>query len=187
MPKLSMNHAAASTPSPTSARDSIHIPFVAHVRLVPNRASGKRVEMIRNLEKKALRAETDLINAGFNIATPIAFTPQIGDYEARLTIVGFVQKSRTSDTRTNVAPTTDVNIIHSGTNPDEKTSVLQVNQGGSLSYGQDTTATVDFEVMELRANLALGTDEFSEQDIISIEYNGVKYGTKKQGARSFPR
>mgnify|MGYP003145446779 CR=1 FL=1 len=187
MPKLSMNHAAASSSSPSAARDAIHVPFVAHIRIVPSRTSGKRIEIIRNIEKKALRAEVDLITAGFNIATPLAFTPQIGDYEARLTIVGFVTKYRNADLRTNEAPTTDISVIHSGTDPDEKTSVVQVNKGGSLASGQDTTSVVDAEVKELRMDLAAGTTEFSEQDVIAIEYNGVKYGTKKQGARSFPR
>lgn len=171
--------------APDSAQDEIFVPFVARVRVVPNLGTGKRTTYFRNLEKIALRTEQDLLDAGFNIATPVAFTPQFGDYEAHLTIVGFYEYSRISDGRFNQAPTTDIEVIHSGTDVDEKTSKVSVNRGGSLSEAQDTTSTVNSEVVALRSLLAASTTQFVETDVIHIEYNGVKYGLKKIGGRSF--
>lgn len=186
MPKLSINNAAADSVSPSAARDEVHVPFVARIRLVPNRGTGKRFDLWRNLEKSSLRAETQLKAKLWNIASPIAFTPQFGNFEAHLTIVGFVQKLRTTDDRRVIAPTTDVTEIHSGTDPDEKTSAVSVNKGGSLSKGQDTIITVDDEVRDLVDSLGAATSVFDVEDIIHVEYNGVKYGVKKLGGRSFP-
>ena len=188
MPNLSTTPTQVT---PGAAQNEMHIPFVARVRVVPNLATGKRWSYFRNLEKIALRAENDLVAAGLNIATPIAFTPQFGNFEAHLTIVGFVQKSRisanptTEPDRPNAAPTTNIDLIHSGTDPDEKTALIDGNRGGSLSEGQDPTDRVETEVVELRALLGAATNQFDEQDVIHIEYNGVKYGLKKIGGRSF--
>lgn len=182
MPALSTT---TTQPGAQAAQDAIFIPFAARVRVVPDLSTGKRLTYFRNLEKIALRTEEDLIAAGLNIATPIAFTPQFGDIEAHLTIIGFVQKSRSADGRRNDPPTTNIDLIHSGTDPGEKTALIDGNRGGSLSEGQDPTDTVSAEVLELRTLLAASTTQFDENDIIHIEYNGVKYGLKKQGGRSF--
>ena len=178
-------------PFPTAAQRELFIPFTAHIRVVPDLATGKRWSLYRNLEKIALRVEEDLSNVtGLNIATPVAFTPQFGDYSARLTIVGFYEQSRlengtSRDGRLNTAPTTNIDEIHSGTDPDEKTAVINGNRGGSLAAGQDPTDDVEMEVVELRDLLVASTNQFDENDITHIEYNGVKYGTKKIGGRSF--
>jgi hypothetical protein len=166
-----------------------HVPFVAHIRVVPNLSTGKRWSLYRNLEKVSLRVEDDLLAAGLNIATPIAFTPQLGDFGARLTVVGFVEKSRLAptagDDRKVEAPTTNIDLIHSGTDPDEKTALIDGNRGGSLSEAQDPTAVVEAEVTELRALLDSASTQFQLHDVVHLEYNGVKYGLKKQGGRSF--
>lgn len=186
MPKLSIHHGAADTVSPSAARDAVHVPFVARIRLVPKRGTGKRFDVWRNLEKASLRVETQLLAGNWNIATPIAFTPQFGDFEAHLTIVGFRPKSRNTDDRRVVAPTTDVTEIHSGTDPGEKTATVLVNKGGSLSKGQDPVSVVDSEARELVDALGSATTVFGVEDIMHVEYNGVKYGVKKLGGRSFP-
>ena len=172
-------------PSPGAAQVETFVPFVAHVRIVPDLATGKRWSYHRNLEKISLRVEDDLIAAGFNIATPIAFTPRFGDYGSRLTVVGFVEKSRITDNRKVEAPTTNIDLIHSGTDPDEKTGLINGNRGGSLSEAQDPTSTVEAEVSELRVSLAAATTQFNLNDVVHIEYNGIKYGLKKIGGRSF--
>lgn len=182
MPKYSTS---PSQPAPTAARDSIHIPFVVQSRIIPDLATGKRWSLYRNLEKLALRVETKLKNAGFNIATPVAFTPQFGDRTARLTIVGFVEKSRLTDLRTNESPTTDIRVINSGVDVGEKTTIFKINKGGSLSEAQDPTTTVDNEVLALITAI-VNSGALTADQIISVEYNGVKYGTKKWGGRSFP-
>jgi hypothetical protein len=189
MPNLSTT---STQPSPRAAQNEVFVPFVARVRVVPNLATGKRWSYFRNLEKIALRTENDLTDVtGLNIATPVAFTPQFGDFESHLTIVGFVQKSRVSSNptvdpdRLNTPPTTNIDEIHSGTDPDEKTALIDGNRGGSLAAGQDPVDAVENEVVELRTLLAASTTQFEEHDVIHIEYNGVKYGLKKIGGRSF--
>jgi len=141
------------------------------------------------MEKIALRVEDDLLAANLNVATPIAFTHQFGDYGSRLTIIGFVEKSRLAptagDDRKVEAPTTNIDLIHSGTDPDEKTALIDGNRGGSLSEAQDPTAVVEAETAELRALLAAASTQFDLNDVTHIEYNGVKYGMKKIGGRSF--
>lgn len=176
-------------PAPGAAQVETFIPFVAHIRVIPDLATGKRWSYYRNMEKISLRVEDDLLAAGLNIATPVAFTHQFGDYGSRLTVVGFVEKSRLApsagDDRKVEAPTTNIDLIHSGTDPHEKTAVINGNRGGSLSEGQDPTAVVEAEVVELRALLDAASTQYDINDIVHIEYNGVKYGMKKIGGRSF--
>jgi len=193
MPKLSTS---TTQPTPGAAQDAVHIPYVVHIRIVPDLAHGKRMELFRDLEKKALRVEENLVTAGLNIATPVAFTPQFGDFTARLTIVGFDEKSATDD-GDNEAPTSDIEVIHSqgnGVLVDEPTDVVVVNRGGSLSAGQDPTATVSARVQALITAILGAADAstpgrsialFEAKDIVYVEYNGVKFGMKKQGLRSF--
>jgi hypothetical protein len=185
MPNLSTTPTQVS---PRAAQDAVHIPFVVHVRVVPDSAQGKRLSYFRNLEKIALRVEQDLEAAGFNVATPVAFTPQFGDYGSRLSIIGFDQVSATND-GDNAAPTTDVRVIHSqgaGINPDEPTAVVAGNRGGSLDWAQDPTAVVDARVAHLVTTLLAASPQLAARDIVHVEYNGVKYGMKKQGMRSLP-
>lgn len=182
MPNLSTT---PTQPSPGAAQEDVYIPFIAHIRVVPDLATGKRWSLIRNLEKIALRVENDLVGAGFNIATPVPYTVQFGDFAARLTIVGFVSKSVVTDGRRTSPPTTNIDLIHSGTDPNEKTGLIDGNRGGTLSEGQDPLPIIDTEVAELRAALDAASTLFDLDDIIHVEYNGVKYGLKKQGGRSF--
>jgi len=187
MPNLSTS---PTQPAPWGARTNTFVPFTVHIRIVPDRATGKRWSLWRNLEKISLRVENDFVAAGLNIATPVAFTPQVGDFSARLTIIGFLERSQLSiadggDGRKVESPTTSIDFIHSGTDPDEKTALVDGNRGGSLSEAQDPTSTVMDEVVLLRDLLNASSDQFELNDIVHIEYNGVKYGLKKQGGRSF--
>ena len=193
MPKLSTS---TTQPTPGAAQDAVHVPYIVHIRIVPDLSHGKRMELFRDLEKKALNVEENLVAVGLNIATPIAFTPQFGDFSARLTIIGFDEKSAVAD-GDNESPTSDIEIIHSqgaGVLVDEPTDVVVVNRGGSLSEGQDPTATVSARVQALITTLLSAADAstpgraitlFEAKDITHIEYNGVKFGMKKQGLRSF--
>ena len=182
MPNLSTS---PFQPSAGAGQNETFVPFVAHIRVVPSLGTGKRWSLFRNLEKTALRVEEDLIDANFNIASPVAFTPQFGDFGARLTIVGFVEKTRLTDERFVEAPTTNIDLIHSGTDVGEKTALVDGNRGGSLSEAQDPTLTVEAEVAELRLLLAASSTQFVLNDVTHIEYNGIKYGLKKIGGRSF--
>jgi len=184
-----MSELSMETFNPVSdeAQDTLHVPFTAHIRVVPNLGTGKRRQMLNELRKKARRVEADLVAAGFNIATPVAYTPQFGDYTGRLTIVGFLARSKNTNNRTGIAPTTNVDIISAGTDQGEKTAPITGNVGGSLSWGQDTQTQIDEDVRLLREAMDNASVEFTLKDIIHIEYNGVKYGVKKFGGRSFPQ
>ena len=110
-----------------------------------------------------------------------------------ITIVGFVERRRRQDSRRNVPPVTDSNVIHSGTDQGEKTVLQDINRGGSLSMNQNPRDVINNEVAALRDNLATalltgapGLPGFKFEDIIHIEYSGVKFGVKKIGGRSFP-
>lgn len=194
MPNLSTTPTQVTS---TAAQDAVHIPYTVHIRITPDLAKGKRMSHFRNLEKKALRVEQDLLAAGLNIATPLAFTPQFGDFGARLTVIGFDQISAVAD-GDNAAPTTDIRVIHSqgdGIEPDEPTAIVVGNRGGSLYEAQDPTAVNDARAAVLISTMLAAattvtltntTLRFEARDIVHIEYNGVKYGMKKQGLRSLP-
>lgn len=162
-------------------------PFVAYARVTPDREDGRRFVYYRGLENAAQKVEEDLIDAGFHIATPIAFTPQFQQAPARLTIVGFVEtteNSGTTEENNNPPVTPTAKIIHSGTVDGEKTSVqtpIQGNQG----WGDNPTAANQTNVMNLKADLEAAS---SGIEIFYINYNGVRYGTlpNKKGFFSFP-
>ncbi len=186
MPNLSTT---PTQPAPWGARSNTFIPFTAHIRIIPNHATGKRWSLWRNLEKIALNIELDLVAAGLNIATPVAFTPQVGDFGARLTVVGFLERSQlqgtAGDDRSPVPPTTNIDLIHSGVDVGEATGLIDGNRGGSLSEAQDPIAEVRDEAVMVRDLLDASSDLFELEDVVYVEYNGVKYGLKKYGGRSF--
>jgi len=183
--------------APTAARRENFVPFRAWIRVVPNLGTGKRRTMVHNLQKAVRLIQMSVLNAiddglltqEINISTPILFTTQFGDFSARVTIVGFVKVNKPAR-----GPTTDIEIIHSGTDQGEHTDIRNVNRGGMLSEGQDPLPIVESEVAELRDNLVTalsvvtghpGLINFVPEDVIHIEYNGIKFGVKKCGGRSF--
>jgi hypothetical protein len=188
-------------PAPNEAQDLIFIPYVAWIRVYPKFGQGARRTYIHSLEKMAAAVENALLNYStpFNIATPVASTVQFADNYARLTIVGFDPQQQlgggtTPNWDNSTGPTTQIKYIHSGTNPGEPTALRSGSEGGSLSYGQDTLPQTDAGVLALRDALyaavspvlTVMSSGFIKDDINAIEYNGVKYGVKKQGGRSFP-
>lgn len=198
-------------PGSRENQSDIYIPFVAYIRLVPQHRTtapsiGRRFEVVRNLEKMAWRIEERLLedhsgsalNPPFMIQTPLAVTPQIGGYPAHITVVGFNNKDQLDDARFNVPPTTNIDKIHTSADPGHSTAIISGNEN-TLADGEDTTATVNSEVTALRLAIynrlvAAPTNPVqfeaalitSINDIYAIEYNGIKFGVKKQGGRSFP-
>lgn len=163
------------------------MPFKAFLRVVPYSGGGRRLAGVRDLQNTARMVENDLVAAGWNIARPVAFTPQFGHETARITVVGFIQRdeigSEPEDTP-NFAPTTDVQVFNSGTVPGEKTGLVTGNVGGSLSWAQDTVAKLDTLVSDIKNALTLDSSVIGEVATIDkIELMGVTYG---MGGRSFP-
>lgn len=184
-------------PGPSEDSSTNHFPYRAYIKVVPSQGDGRRWEYIRDLQKIADTAEDLLIADDFNIATPLAYTPQIGQAPARLTIVGFLEAD--AATYPNTPPTTAASrpgIIHSGTVVGEKTSVMYGYHGGDLSQGQEPTAQVETLVAALKADietsLSGATMSSAYPDftftVFFMDFNGVKFGSlpNKKAFRSFP-
>lgn len=163
------------------------MPFTAYIRVVPFSGQGRRLANVRDLQNIARMIQVDLVNAGWNIATPVAFTPQFGHETARITLVGFIKRDEGGTDPSDVpnfVPTTDVQIFNTGTVPGEKTSLISGNVGGSLSWGQDTSPTLDVLVSDLKNALISDSSVIGESATIDrIDLMGVTYG---KGGRSFP-
>ncbi len=165
-------------------------PYIVYARILPKIASGRRREFIHDMEKIAQAIETALLNANFNIAVPVAFTPNFRRAPSRVTIVGFDPVS--SATTPNTAPVTPTHsVIHSGTVDGEKTSVLHSVQG-IQTYG-DIPSTANRNAVKalktaIEAVVATITPTPPSFTIFYIDYNGVKYGQlpPKKGFFSFP-
>ena len=157
-----------------------HTQFVAYAKVIPDLGFGRRVEMWRDLEKKAQMVEEDLQDAGFNLALPVAFSPQFQQVPARLTIYGFI-----ANTNENVAPITpSATVIHSGTIEGEKTAILTPPQGDQ-NRDDKPTATTLTSVAELKNALELASPGL---DIFYLSFNGVRFGQQpnRKGFLSFP-
>lgn len=185
---MTLYSTSTSRPSLSGPQGVKHHPFVAYIRVVPERGDGRRFVYYRDQEKIANRVEMDLLNADFNIATPVAWTPQFQNAPARLTIVGFVEKadqgsfeSTAPDNRPPVVP--EVKIIHSGTVDGEKTSVMTPIQG-TQSWGDTPTAQNMADVADLKSALEAASPGI---EVMYIQYQGVRYGQlpNKKGFFSF--
>ena len=154
-------------------------PYIVYCRIVPDKADGRRFVYVRDMEREADRVERLLIAANFNIAYPIAFTPQIGQQPARLTIVGFRPSS--AHNKPPVSP--DSKIIHSGTVDGEKTSVMNVISGNQ-GWGDNPTTQNRTDVLALKAAIEAAV---SGIEVMGIVYQGVRYGVmpNKKGFFSF--
>ncbi|MEM3000633.1 MAG: hypothetical protein QXU32_00580 [Nitrososphaerales archaeon] len=154
-------------------------PYVVYCRIVPDKADGRRFVYIRDMEREADRVERLLISANFNIAYPIAFTPQIGQQPARLTIVGF----RASTAKNNPPVNAGSKLVHSGTVDGEKTSVVNTTSGNQ-GWGDDPTSQNRADVLALKSAIEAAV---SGIEVIGVVYQGVRYGImpSKKGFFSF--
>lgn len=172
-----------SSRTPYNPNDEEFIPFKVVYRAVPAR-DGRRWTAIRDLQKMAEFIEYDLIQAGFNIATPVRFIPQFGGKSARVEITGFTKKL-TTEQHPDIQPTTSVYRLSTGVVPGEKTAATSGDPGGgNLSSLQEPTARTENDVLGLittldSSSVTIGTKLTLE----NIDYNGIKYG---RGARTFP-
>ena len=164
------------------------IPFVAHFAVVPDTGFGRRMEYYRALETIAVKAETALLDATFNIATPVAWTPQMGQAPARLTVVGFAGEEdllggTTGDPAVDAPVNPGVEIIHSGTVDGEQTEVKTPPQG-TQTWGDTPSDTNQSYVVTLKSALETTTG----LTVTYLELNGVKYGQipNRKGFFSFP-
>jgi len=169
------------------------VPFIVYAHypssVVSTVGFRRRFEVYRDLEKGSIIVEDALLDAGFNIATPIAFTLQMAQAPARFTIVGFASEADLLGTAAG-DPTVDGGLkpetwlIHSGTIDGEKTEVKQPPQGNQ-SWGDDPTDTNRAYVATLKSALEAAAPGLN---IFYMEVNGVKYGQipNRHGFQSFP-
>lgn len=156
------------------------IPFIIYARIVPVIATGRRREYWHDMEKKARVIQDALVDAGFNIAIPVAFTPTFRQAPARVTIVGFW-----SDSTLVVEPLNPINqIIHSGTVEGEKTAVMRpIN--GTQTWSDPPSAENQAQTKALKAAVEAAVPGI---DIFYMDVASVKYGQlpNKKGFFSFP-
>lgn len=171
------------------------VPFTAHIRVVPNRANGKRFEYIRDLQKIATQVYSELEeDTELALATPgggqyqsyhgsggwggatngMAVKPQIGQNPAQLMVTGYIE----ADTA-NIPPVPNKMLIHTGT--------VDTGYGGSAPWSTNpTTATDDLAKsiktkLETAVTAVLGS---SDWNVYKIDVSGVMYG---HGGYHFPR
>jgi hypothetical protein len=152
---------------------SKQVPFRVYAEIYPDpEVSGNRWETVREWNAWAEDVQEDLVDAGINIALPVAFTPQFAAAPARVTLHGFYDIGQTDNIG---KPTTsDVNVDSPG-------GIKTGNKGGSLSRGQVPTAFTQSEVADLKSTIeGLITAAVT---IFKIDYNGTIYG---RGGFSFP-
>lgn len=171
------------------------VPFIVYARIVPVVARDPHREYWHDMEKKAQAIEDALLNADFNIATPVAYTPSFRQAPARVTIVGFYDNSMNPSNPTFVpaeplVPT--ATIIHSGTVEGEKTERM-VPINGTQTWGDNPTAmnmaitkALKADIEAVVAAIPLKTWAFN---IFYMDVASVKYGQlpNKKGFFSFPR
>lgn len=182
-----MTYDTNSTLVTNTAPYDTHIPFTVHLRVVPYGGGGRRLAMIRSLQMTAKFIEDDLLGAGWNIATPVAFKPQSGNTSATITLQGFFSRDEIGTETTDVpnqTTTTDVSVISAGTVPGERTALISGNKGGSLSWGQHTKPFLDVLANYLKTQLETDSAVIGGAATVdSMTIMGVKFGRR---ARSFP-
>lgn len=171
-----------------------YVPFTAYIEVFPTEP-GKRTENVRELQKFATYIY-DAIDgiATINLALPegsgqtssgmprgltsaCGITPQIGEQPPKLMVTGFNLVDTTNDS-IQTEPT--MTIITNGT--------TWTGYGGAHHFDQNPETTVTNEVKALKTTLESAIDlslpAVYTYSIISINYNGIKWGDR---GLTFPR
>lgn len=166
------------------------VPFETTLRVVPAESQGRRMVSVRSGQLTAKMIEDDLVNAGWNIATPVTYVPAYGNNTAKVKVRGFVSRDvggtdQTDDVEV-FQPASQIYRFANGTVPGEGTSqIAGYTGGGNLSFGQEPSAETDTQVYNLITSLGIASSLIGTVAIIEkVELAGVKYG---KGARSFPQ
>lgn len=174
------------------------IPFTVRAKIVPERGLGKRMEIQRSRERIAALIYTNLLSSftSGNIATPggnatwsygndvssfantvniVAVKPQFGNQPDMVTITGFYNPTGSPDT---VPPYPTVTRILANT---RMTGGASGAPGWSDSYKPTAANSAQVKALKLALETAIVDAVVT---IITIEYNGVKYG---QNGYHFPQ
>lgn len=156
-----------------------HVPFKAYLRYPPY-PSGRKWEVLRDKQKIVRRLENEMVNNGWNIATPISYDLGLSGL---ITVIGFYELDR--DTNPNYDPLTQASRIHPGSNGDP-TSIVTGHAGVSGGLTDDRRITNgstgdegDFasEVSTFYLDLSNAVGAVSSNILIQkVEYNGIRFG-----------
>jgi len=173
----------------------VFVPFMACLKVVPNRNNGKRFEIWRNRETMARHVHNQLVNvtdltiarpggsvsypgasngdwAMSNLAYGVAAKPQFGQSPDMLTVIGFYKTSSTTYQAPYGDKTLfDVNTVKTGPNTG---APGWRNDLGPTSYCRTLMRAIK-TLIESSITLVTIT-------IIKMEVNGVKFG---QGGHHF--
>ncbi len=171
-----------------------YVPFTVYIEIFPTEP-GKRTENVRELQKFATYVYDSLDGiTTINLAKPegggqtsagmprgltsaCAVTPQIGEQPPKLMLTGFNLVSTDNDS-IQTEPT--MTIIANGT--------TWTGYGGAHHFDQNPESTVTNEVKALKsileAAITAGVPAVYEYSILSMEYNGIRWGYK---GLSFPQ
>jgi len=159
----------------------ISVPYTVYARVVPHRGIGKRDEYINDLNKIATFVKTNLDDAGtFVLAeSQIAVTPQIGQYPARLTIVGFDNIDEDP-----FQPATTTLVDAPSVDPDNNYQTIVANQvvaGYSATQimaaqGQSLDPRVRSYMLALKSALEAASTWLD--GIYRLDYMGVIFGQR---------
>ncbi len=171
---------------------SRQVPFTVHIRVVPNRANGKRFEYIRDLQKLALLAYEAITNvSGVQAATPgggvtqslgdynrrgglggfanaTACKPQIGASPAQLMITGFYLQSDNNEPTHAEIQRISGGEVYSG-------PVAHSNTGGPTTAVNTGVSALKSGIEQALNNTMPDTAVY---EIFRIDYAGVVYGDK---------
>jgi len=162
----------------------ISVPYVVYARIDPDRARGRRLEYVRDMEKIVTQIKMDLDDAGgFVLAeSQIASTPQFGNFPARVTIVGF-----DNIPEDNFQPATKITKDAPGTDPASADVLYVPPQNRKVKSGYEGTMTLHPQGQQLDPKtraymLALKTNLESASpwlgDIRRIDYMGIIFGER---------
>jgi hypothetical protein len=171
---------------------SKQVPFTVHIRVVPDRANGKRFEYIRDLQKLAVLAYEVITNiSGVQAATPGgSVTQSMGDYNRRGGLGGFANAAACKP-QIGAAPAqlmlTGFYEV-SGNNTPTHAEIKRFSGGeiyeGSVAHSNTAgpTSTINTEVRALKtaieAALASGLPDGAVYEVFRLDYAGVIYGDK---------
>lgn len=180
-----MTRLSENTLVPQANTQARYVPFTAYARIVPDTGFGRRFERIRDREKIADDIEDRLRDIDeditvvtiedYDIAFPIASTPQFGNKPARVTIHGnWRWPDGVEFTKTPVGEQTVVSSGEIKTGPSSHNAASMVADSDLLSA-----------IRTIKEDLETACTDGSETflNIIKMEVTGMIFG---EGGRSFP-
>lgn len=167
------------TPGINEDSSAFFMPFAAFIETTYPGTLTKRWELIRYLEKKALRMEQDLRGmTSVKLNGPVKFKMNFGQKVATFTINGFYLRSGIK----NIQPVNQTSVIHSGTDIGEKTAVLTRYGNNNLAYNTVSSSILS-EISTFRTALDAVSTEFTKANNYLLDWNGLRFG---RGFHSFP-